>query len=136
MFPSLLPISSDTRASSPFYPLENTAVTRVLPATPACRGRRDCRQKLDELRPSAPQLVAIAPDLEWVAQNELSIQLSISKIGSRNFLGSRFEGEGPNLLDIAVFSEGTFRRTSRASNPRNSSDLMPIPQEFMTDLAV
>jgi hypothetical protein len=47
-------------------------------------GRRDCRQKLDELRPYAPQLVAIAPDLEWVAQNELSIQLSISKIGSRN----------------------------------------------------
>jgi hypothetical protein len=35
-----------------------------------------------------------------------------------------------------VFSEGMFRRTSRASNPRNSSDLMPIPQEFMTDLAV
>jgi len=99
-------------------------------------GQRDCRQKLDELRPYAPQLVAIAPDLEWVAQNELSIQLSISKIGSRNSLGSRFEGEGPNLLDIAVFSEGTFRRTSRASNPRNSSDLMPIPQEFMTDLAV
>ena len=42
-------------------------------------GRRDCRQKLDELRPYAPQLVAIAPDLEWVAQNELSIQLSIFK---------------------------------------------------------
>jgi hypothetical protein len=102
----------------------------------ASAGQRDCRQKLDELRPYAPQLVAIAPDLEWVAQNELSIQLSISKIGSRNSLGSRFEGEGPNLLDIAVFSEGTFRRTSRASNPRNSSDLMPIPQEFMTDLAV
>jgi hypothetical protein len=88
------------------------------------------------LRPYAPQLVAIAPDLEWVAQNELSIQLSISKIGSRNSLESRFEGEGPNLLDIAVFSEGMFRRTSRASNPRNSSDLRPIPQEFMTDLAV
>jgi len=34
--------------------------------------------------------------------------LSISKIGSRNSLGSKFEGEGPNLLDIAVFSEGTF----------------------------
>jgi hypothetical protein len=99
-------------------------------------GQPDCRQKLDELRPYAPQLVAIAPDLERVAQNELSIQLSISKIGSRNSLGSRFEGEGPNLLDLAVFSEGTFRRTSRASNPRNSSHLMPIPQEFMTDLAV
>ena len=99
-------------------------------------GQRDCRQKLDELGSYTPQLVAIAPDLEWVAQNELSIQLSISKIGSRNSLGSRFEGEGPNLLDIAVFSEGTFRRTSRASNPRNSSDLMPSPQEFMTDLAV
>ena len=111
-------------------------VLRVLLANIPAAGQPDCRQKLDELRPYAPQLVAIAPDLEWVAQNELSIQLSISKIGSRNSLGSRFEGEGPNLLDIAVFSEGTFRRTSRASNPRNSSDLMPIPQEFMTDLAV
>jgi hypothetical protein len=49
-------------------------------------GRRDPRRFLDELRPYAPQLVAIAPDLEWVAQNELSIQLSISKIGSRNSL--------------------------------------------------
>jgi len=37
------------------------------------------------LRPYAPQLVAIAPNLESVAQNELSIQLSISKIGSRKF---------------------------------------------------
>jgi hypothetical protein len=45
----------------------------------AAAGQRDCRQKLDELRPYAPQLVAIAPDLEWVAQNELSIQLSIFK---------------------------------------------------------
>src|SRR6266576_2395797 len=71
-------------------------------------GWPNCRQKLDELRPYAPQLVAIAPDLEGVAQNELSIQLSISKTGSRNSLGSKFEGEGPNLLDSAVFSEGTF----------------------------
>jgi hypothetical protein len=30
----------------------------------AAAGQRDCRQKLDELRPYAPQLVAIAPDLE------------------------------------------------------------------------
>ena len=108
------------------------------PSWPTCgAGQRDCRQKLDECWPYAPLLVIlVAADLESVAQNELSIQLSISKIGSRNSFGSGFEGDDPNLLDIAVFSEGTSRRTSRASNPRNSSDLMPIPQEFMTDLAV
>ena len=38
-------------------------------------GQRDCRQKIDELHPYAPQLVVVAADLEQLAKVELSIQL-------------------------------------------------------------
>ena len=38
--------------------------SRVLLGRARVPGQRDCRQKLDELHPYAPQLVAIAADLE------------------------------------------------------------------------
>ena len=49
--------------------------SRVLLGQARVPGERDCRQKLDELHPYAPQPVAVAADLEQLAKVELSIQL-------------------------------------------------------------